>query len=80
MGTTTSKALHLLQLALHLVEDRQGVLAELHRVLKPGGSLYFSDHHMDQGEAVGILTAGELFELEEQSDQTFQETFHFKKR
>jgi SAM-dependent methyltransferase len=45
----------------HHLRDREGVLQELHRVLKPGGILSFSDHHMRERDLVAEVTDGGLF-------------------
>lgn len=47
----------------HALEHPARVLAELARVLKPEGILWFSDHHMSEAQAVAELTKGGLFEL-----------------
>ena len=48
---------------LHDLTDPRGVLAELHRVLGPGGTLSVSDHHMSFREAVDAVTRDGLFDL-----------------
>jgi ubiquinone/menaquinone biosynthesis C-methylase UbiE len=47
----------------HDLTDPNGVLEELHRVLKPDGILSFSDHHMKENEIVSDLTGKGLFRL-----------------
>jgi len=47
----------------HALRDPGGVLAELHRVLKPTGVLSFSDHHMKHEDILAGLTAGGRFKL-----------------
>ncbi len=47
------------------------VLRELHRVLKPGGTLSFSDHHMKERDILtGVTTTG-LFSLSRKGDKTY---------
>ena len=45
----------------HDLSDPDGVLEELHRVLKPDGILSFSDHHMKENEIVSKITDKGLF-------------------
>lgn len=56
---------------LHDLSEPDGVLQELHRVLKPGGLLSFSDHHMKEEEIVSRVTRGGLFELWRKGERTF---------
>jgi len=49
---------------LHALGDPDGVLAELHRVLKPNGILSFNDHHMkEENEIMSKITDKGLFKL-----------------
>jgi ubiquinone/menaquinone biosynthesis C-methylase UbiE len=47
----------------HSLSNPDGVLKEIHRVLKPKGILSFSDHHMKEAEIVARITKGKLFRL-----------------
>jgi len=55
----------------HDLTDPDGVLAELHRVLKPDGILSFSDHHMKENEIVSNLTGKALFKLLRKGEKTY---------
>ena len=46
---------------LHELDDTSGVLTELHRALKPEGTLFFSDHHLNEKDALTTLTKEGLF-------------------
>lgn len=59
----------------HLLEKPQAVLSELHRVLRPQGSLYFSDHHMQEGDILSRFSLSGLFELIRRGESTY----HFRK-
>ncbi len=56
---------------LHCIEDRDGVLKELYRVLKPDGRLSFSDHHMKRQKIIAQVTAENRFKLVEEGKKTF---------
>jgi ubiquinone/menaquinone biosynthesis C-methylase UbiE len=55
----------------HALSDPDGVLEELHRVLKADGILSFSDHHMKEKEIVSKLTGGRLFKLSGKGKRTY---------
>jgi len=54
----------------HDLSDPDGVLKELHRVLKPNRILSFSDHHMKEDEIVSKVTNGGLFRLSRKGKRT----------
>jgi ubiquinone/menaquinone biosynthesis C-methylase UbiE len=56
----------------HMLGDKRGVLAELHRVLKDDGVLSFSDHHMKEKDILSGVTEGGLFELREKHRRTYR--------
>ena len=55
----------------HELSDPDGVLQELHRVLKPDGILSFSDHHMKEKEMVAAVTNSGLFRLSRKGQRTY---------
>jgi len=55
----------------HDLTDPDGVLEELHRVLKPGSVLSFSDHHMKEEEILHKITCKDLFELSRRGERTY---------
>jgi ubiquinone/menaquinone biosynthesis C-methylase UbiE len=55
----------------HHLSDPDGVLKELHRVLKPDGILSFSDHHMKENEIVSGVTNSGLFRLSGKGQRTY---------
>jgi ubiquinone/menaquinone biosynthesis C-methylase UbiE len=54
---------------LHGLDNPQKVLQELHRILKPGGTLSVSDHHMEEEEILSIIT--KLFNLSKKKERTY---------
>ena len=59
---------------LHALDNQQEVLSELHRVLKPKGIMYFSDHHLKEIEILQRLTTQGLFKFKVQGRWTFSFT------
>ena len=57
---------------LHAVQDRQALLRELHRVLKPGGKLSILPDHMAGDEVERILTSERLFNLKRRHGEIFE--------
>ena len=49
---------------LHLVTDKQALLKELHRALKPDGFLSADHQHTDRKDFLATLTTGNLFCLQ----------------
>lgn len=54
---------------IHGLDNLQKVLQELHRILKPGGTLSVSDHHMEEDEILSMITG--LFSLSEKNERTY---------
>jgi ubiquinone/menaquinone biosynthesis C-methylase UbiE len=55
----------------HHLEQPGLVLKELHRVLKSGGVLSFSDHHLGEQEIISGLTKDGFFRLAEKGQKTY---------
>jgi ubiquinone/menaquinone biosynthesis C-methylase UbiE len=56
---------------LHLVQDKQALLAELHRVLKPDGLLSADHEHTNPDALVQTVTAGKRFVLRSKNGHVF---------
>lgn len=55
----------------HLLSEPEGVLAELHRVLRADGVLSFNDHHMADDEITTKVQESGLFTLSEKGERTY---------
>jgi len=55
----------------HDLSDQNGVLEELHRILKPNGILSFSDHHMNDNEILSKVTNRGLFKMLRKGKKTY---------
>ncbi len=55
---------------LHLVRDKQGLLEELHRVLRASGFLSADHQHTDREEFVMTMTSGNRFKLQAENQHT----------
>jgi ubiquinone/menaquinone biosynthesis C-methylase UbiE len=58
----------------HCLDNHEEVLMELHRVLKPEGIMYFSDHHLKEIEILQRLTTRGLFKFKANGGWTFSFT------
>jgi len=58
----------------HDLGEPEKVLKELHRVLKPDGTLSFNDHHMKGEEIMAKVPASSLFRLAERGRMTYKFT------
>jgi ubiquinone/menaquinone biosynthesis C-methylase UbiE len=56
---------------LHDLDNVSGVLAELHRILKPKGILSLSDHHLKEEEIISRVTSTGLFKLSAKGKKTY---------
>ncbi|MBW1674701.1 MAG: class I SAM-dependent methyltransferase, partial [Deltaproteobacteria bacterium] len=55
----------------HNVTDPDGVLKELHRILKLNSIVSFSDHHMKEDEIVSEITKKGLFKLSRKEKRSY---------
>lgn len=58
----------------HMLSEPQDVLAELNRVLKPGGTLSVHDPHIDEQAIVGGVTRSRFFQLDGKGERTYSFT------
>ena len=56
---------------MHDIADKNNILKEFHRVLKPDGYLSFDDHHYSNEEIIEIFSKHGLFKLNEQQDKIY---------
>ena len=54
----------------HDVDNPEGLLRELHRVLKREGILCFNDHHMKEDQILSQITQNDLFTLSKKHKKT----------
>lgn len=55
----------------HKLDDPEGVLGEIHRVLKKDGRLSFSDHHMKEEEILDHGAIKRFFKMSHKGKKTF---------
>ena len=60
--------------AFHDLSNPDKILTELHRVLKPNGTLSFSDHHLKENESTTQVTRNGLFKLAKKGKRTYSFT------
>ena len=59
---------------MHAIEDKESILKEFHRVLKPKGTFSFDDHHSEESEIESLVTSNGLFSLVEKKEKQFNFT------
>jgi len=57
--------------AFHDLSEPEKVLEELHRLLKPNGTLSFSDHHIKESKIISRVTKSGLFKLSSKGKKTY---------
>ncbi|MHA2007499.1 MAG: class I SAM-dependent methyltransferase [Promethearchaeota archaeon] len=55
----------------HGIPNKNELLKEFHRVLKPNSTLTFDDHHMKEDKILNFLTSENLFQLAEKKDKQY---------
>ena len=56
---------------MHDIADKNKLLKEFHRVLKPDGYLSFDDHHYNNEEIIELFSNLELFQLNEKQEKIY---------
>ncbi|MFX1328302.1 MAG: class I SAM-dependent methyltransferase [Promethearchaeota archaeon] len=56
---------------LHGITNKNDILKEFHRVLKPNSTLSFDDHHMIEDEIITLITSNGLFKMVEKNDKQY---------
>jgi len=56
---------------IHGIPNKNDILKEFHRVLKPNSTLSFDDHHMNEDEIIDFITSKGLFKLAEKKDKQY---------
>ena len=57
---------------LHMVSDQQGLLGEMHRVLKPGGRLSILPDHMTEDELLSTVSGVNHFNLRTSHGEVYE--------
>ena len=57
---------------LQMISDKEKLLQELHRVLKPGGSLFATAEHLEVSDFLNAITKEKLFTLISQKGRLFR--------